>query len=478
MGMPKPKPNNNKAGEGDAMPTLQGATPAGRPASAARMPRPEASRMDPAEHTLPGASRQRAQGKRQSRETPYPAPTVGEIPAPRPLQQQPAPAPPLLEAGTSPCGAPGTRGADPESLPPGSGSSLRSLRDARRAAASPQVNVPPTGSSARQGLVQAAQRGLLLPLGTPARPTELGFDGRQETTADTPPALLAEQSRRRTEEVVAEEGEPAQSWSAAAASTAVPGPPALLEIAAPVWPAEGEGAEPGTGEEVEVAPEIAAVAGAGVGSFSPTAMETVALPAHTTRAEVEVQGQAGEHGRAQEQERGEEQGQAEGSAAAAGPPELAAAAAAVAEEVREVDLAEEVGAADAASAGTSAAAADAGTQGRGQGGSDRQPRGNGAAAHAARVKAGKKLRAQPAPRRPGAGLGPSVPGPLLGWLLQGQPPQAQGRPPPSGAQDTEENVGDTGIRRAEPMPEATGDNTIRMNTPPKNVPWRRRLGRG
>ncbi|CAI6003515.1 unnamed protein product [Closterium sp. NIES-64] len=45
------------------------------------------------------------------------------------------------------------------------------------------------------------------------------------------------------------------------------------------------------------------------------------------------------------------------------------------------------------------------------------------AAAAAKVK----LRAQPAPRRPRAGLGPGVPGPLLGWLRQGQPPPEQAR---------------------------------------------------
>ncbi|CAI5490360.1 unnamed protein product [Closterium sp. Naga37s-1] len=41
---------------------------------------------------------------------------------------------------------------------------------------------------------------------------------------------------------------------------------------------------------------------------------------------------------------------------------------------------------------------------------------------AVRAKSKKKLRAQPAPRRPGAGLGPGSLGPLMAWLLQGQPP--------------------------------------------------------
>ncbi|CAI5970338.1 unnamed protein product [Closterium sp. NIES-65] len=42
-------------------------------------------------------------------------------------------------------------------------------------------------------------------------------------------------------------------------------------------------------------------------------------------------------------------------------------------------------------------------------------------ASAAPRKSGKKFRAQQAPRRLGSGLGPAAPGPLLGWLRQGQP---------------------------------------------------------
>ncbi|CAI5966938.1 unnamed protein product [Closterium sp. NIES-64] len=78
--------------------------------------------------------------------------------------------------------------------------------------------------------------------------------------------------------------------------------------------------------------------------------------------------------------------------------------------------------------GTSAGAGGANMHGHGRAGSGRPVPGTGVASCAAR---GKKLRAQPAPRRPGAGLGPGVPGPLLGWLLQGQSPQGPARPPPS-----------------------------------------------
>ncbi|CAI5937532.1 unnamed protein product [Closterium sp. NIES-64] len=64
----------------------------------------------------------------------------------------------------------------------------------------------------------------------------------------------------------------------------------------------------------------------------------------------------------------------------------------------------------AVSAGTSAAAEGADTQERDQAASGRRGHGNGAPGRVARGKGGRKFRAQPAPRRPGAGLGPSAPG--------------------------------------------------------------------
>ncbi|CAI5509851.1 unnamed protein product [Closterium sp. Naga37s-1] len=79
-------------------------------------------------------------------------------------------------------------------------------------------------------------------------------------------------------------------------------------------------------------------------------------------------------------------------------------------------------------AGTSAADEGAGMQEHGQVANGRQARGKSVAAPAARGKKGKRPRAQPAARRPGAGLGLGPPGPLLGWLRQGQSPQVPGLP--------------------------------------------------
>ncbi|CAI5524941.1 unnamed protein product [Closterium sp. Naga37s-1] len=109
---------------------------------------------------------------------------------------------------------------------------------------------------------------------------------------------------------------------------------------------------------------------------------------------------------------------------------LAAVMAAAAGEQNEAPT-EGVGTAAAVCAGTPAAAVGADTQGHAQVANDRRGRGNGESAPAARGKGGKKFRAQPAPRRPGAGLGPGAPGPLMGWLLQGQLPQVPARQPPS-----------------------------------------------
>ncbi|CAI5991886.1 unnamed protein product [Closterium sp. NIES-65] len=75
-----------------------------------------------------------------------------------------------------------------------------------------------------------------------------------------------------------------------------------------------------------------------------------------------------------------------------------------------------------ACAGMPAAAAAASRQEHGQAVGEFPGPANGDSSGAARSKLKKKLRAQPAPRRPGAGLGPGSPGPLRGWLLQGQPP--------------------------------------------------------
>ncbi|CAI5512504.1 unnamed protein product [Closterium sp. Naga37s-1] len=82
----------------------------------------------------------------------------------------------------------------------------------------------------------------------------------------------------------------------------------------------------------------------------------------------------------------------------------------------------------AACARTPIAAAAANRQEHGQGEGESLGPANSAAFGAVQAKSKKNLRAQPAPRRPGAGLGPGFSGPLLGWVLQGQPPPVQACP--------------------------------------------------
>ncbi|CAI7824605.1 unnamed protein product [Closterium sp. NIES-53] len=110
------------------------------------------------------------------------------------------------------------------------------------------------------------------------------------------------------------------------------------------------------------------------------------------------------------------------------PVEEAEIVVVVAEGVRRQDGSPDDGIVQTAamSAGTSAAAVDTNTRGRNQLVDGRPGCGSSETVSATRGKAGKKIRARPAPRRPGAGLGPGTPGPLLGWLLQWQPPRAPG----------------------------------------------------
>ncbi|CAI5488473.1 unnamed protein product [Closterium sp. Naga37s-1] len=167
----------------------------------------------------------------------------------------------------------------------------------------------------------------------------------------------------------------------------------------------------GSVEDHVLAGETAAASGDG--SFSPSATPQTAPLSPEEGEPLAEQGQLGEAG------------------LAASPAPVAASV--IAEVVsaavgrRDGEPNGEEAAVAAASTGTPAADGGADTQGHGQVAGGRRGRGKGVAAPAVRGKTGKRPRAQPAPRRPGAGLGPGPPGPLLGWLLQGQPPQGPER---------------------------------------------------
>ncbi|CAI5474813.1 unnamed protein product [Closterium sp. Yama58-4] len=119
------------------------------------------------------------------------------------------------------------------------------------------------------------------------------------------------------------------------------------------------------------------------------------------------------------------------SPAPVGSAEVAAVVAAAVGR-READLNGDAEGAGGLSSETPAAAADVDTPERAQQVDDRSGCAVGGGYSPSRARASWRFpRAQPAPRRLGAGLGPGAPGPLLGWLLQGQTPRGQEHPPPS-----------------------------------------------
>ncbi|CAI5521910.1 unnamed protein product [Closterium sp. Naga37s-1] len=181
------------------------------------------------------------------------------------------------------------------------------------------------------------------------------------------------------------------------------------------------------GAEADVRPEAAVVAapGAAAGEETPDGAAATETTAGQTASRI-----------AEERVPVSEQGLPVEVGLAASPVPVAAAeiAAVVTAAVRgqegETDEADATAA--AVPAGTSAAVEGACTRGRGQAADERQRReksiASPPAAPAARGKKGKWPRAQPAARRPEAGLGPGSPGPLLGWLLPEQSPQELTRP--------------------------------------------------
>ncbi|CAI5530704.1 unnamed protein product [Closterium sp. Naga37s-1] len=154
---------------------------------------------------------------------------------------------------------------------------------------------------------------------------------------------------------------------------------------------------------------------------------------------------------------------------------LAAAVSAATGEQDGAQTAEDVTTA-AASAETPVAAVAANRQEHGQAEGEIPGRANGDSSGAARAKSKKKLRAQPAPRRPGAGLGPGSPGPLLGWLLQGQPPSERAHR--SSSAHTQEAGGVSGLNEAAnettathqaDQPASNQDNRADVHLPPSPV---------
>ncbi|CAI5509130.1 unnamed protein product [Closterium sp. Naga37s-1] len=231
---------------------------------------------------------------------------------------------------------------------------------------------------------------------------------------------------------------------------------------------EGAGAAGAVAEAaVAVVPGAAAADGTAAasdgGSVSPSATPLAASRLAEERVLVAEPGQQEEEGA--------------GLAASPAPVVAAVIAAVVTAAVGTQDggtSAEGVGAA-AEFAGMPVADEGAGTQERDQAADGRQGRGKSAAAPAACGKKGKRPRAQPAARRPGAGLRPGPPGPLLGWLRQGQSPQEPGLPSSSrGAaavqQEPQVPVATPFVMQVAPTQGPEGSSSGADGAPPATVP--------
>ncbi|CAI5982335.1 unnamed protein product [Closterium sp. NIES-64] len=255
------------------------------------------------------------------------------------------------------------------------------------------------------------------PSDTPSPPTGLGCASRQETAAGIPTALATEQLMRRAEVQETSRGE------ASAAAAVERG-----NVAAATTSVEMVGEAAAAAEMPEEAVTALGRAGRtdavfGGGSTSRSANHQGA------------QQQTLELGLAVDRE------PSEAATLSASPAPVPAAvlaavmtAATAAGNLVDAPIEEEASVA-AVSAGTSAAAEGADTQERDQAASGRRGHGTGAPGRAAQGRGGRKLRAQPAPRRPGAGLGPGAPGPLWGWSEQEQSPLSPERRSPSVGQE-------------------------------------------
>ncbi|CAI5528466.1 unnamed protein product [Closterium sp. Naga37s-1] len=265
------------------------------------------------------------------------------------------------------------------------------------------------------------------PSDTPSPPTGLGCASRQETAAGIPTATATEQAMRRAEVQETSRGEAA---AAAVEKGNVAAATASVEVVG----------------EVAAAAEVSAEAVTALGRAGGTAAAfgggSISLSANHQGA----QQQTLELGLAVDREPSE----AVGLSASPAPVPAAVLAAAMTAATAAGNLAdapiEGEASVAAVSAGTSAAAEGADTQERDQAASGRRGHGTGAPERAARGKGGRKLRAQPAPRRPGAGLGPGAPGPLRGWSEQEQPPLSPERQPPSVGQERGEGGEEADVR--------------------------------
>ncbi|CAI5536529.1 unnamed protein product [Closterium sp. Naga37s-1] len=292
--------------------------------------------------------------------------------------------------------------------------------------------------------------------------------GRHTSSDGTSAGLVLAEGLERAGEVTVERG--ASRVEAAAAGGAGENDVAGTELVAAVMPRMAAATVP----EVAFAAASAAETAAGpvpAGGSAAAFGGGLTSPSATPRAA---------QSEAEEPSLGADQEQTAEAALSASPAPvtaavLAAAVSAATGEQGGASTAEDVMTA-AACAETPVAAVAANRQEHGQAEGKIPGRANGDSSGAAQAKLKKKLRAQPAPRRPGAGLGPGSPGPLLGWLLQVQPPSERAHR--SSSAHTQEARGVSGLNEAAnettathqaDQPASNQDNGAGVHLPPSPV---------
>ncbi|CAI5480711.1 unnamed protein product [Closterium sp. Yama58-4] len=370
MAKPKARPSTTGACKGKTPVTRQGSSTASRPSNAGRKLQLAQGRGGPPGRTqlastLPRvrarALHQGRSARGRSREDSAASPSP--LPPPQTVPRATSRQPPSLDV-------PNTRGAGPVRTTAASSTSPRAQRAARRREAARLQE--------QRQEEQAGQEGLAAQEEPAADAVEAGVEetGSRGDAAAAGPGLT-----RRGEPVVAAEADSTgveremqlptaviatasgdDSFAPAAAQTAVPTAP----------PADGVLAAE---EEARVKRGLA---------DSPTPLMAVSP---STLGELEIAADVAGAARQQEQ-----------------PPNEPSAPTAA--EIAEMP----------------AAATAVNTQEHGQAVDGIEGPVNSAASGAAPARRKVKLRVQSAPRRPGAGLRPGVPGPLLGWLRQGQSP--------------------------------------------------------
>ncbi|CAI5986253.1 unnamed protein product [Closterium sp. NIES-64] len=439
MGKPKARPASQGAGKGKQPPTQPGPSKAARPTSAGRMRQRLQGRAGPPRQTRQAAPKHQDRAQGQLRGSPVQSQSAGgnastpQLPPPPPFA--------LLAASprSAPPAAPGTREAGQAHTTGVSSKSPRASRVARRGLGAHQAprqeeEVVREVSTAAMG---AAQGGC-----------HTSTDG---TTAETVLPGGSERAGAATGEHVTPrdaadaDGGVGENDEAEIVSAAATGKPVVADADGPV-----------VGTAADPAPAGGSAAAVDGGSASPAATPRAA------QAEAEEM----RPGAAPEQS-------AEVALSASPAPVTAAAlAAAVSAAIGEHgDAPAEEGATTAAAcAGTPAAVVAVSRQEHGQAEGEAPGPASGASSGAAHSRSKTRLRAQPAPRRPGAELGPGSPGPLLGWLLQGQSPSERAhRSSSSNLQEVRE-VADPGSRqpgiaRGAPAPNATPATTAHAVAP-------------